>query len=493
MIYGSVCSGIEAATVAWHPLGWTPAWFAEIDPFARAVLAHRYPEVRNLGDFTSIRPHWLRRIGAVEIELLVGGTPCQAFSLAGHRLGLDDPRGNLTLEFLGLVKRLRPRWVVWENVPGVLSIDGGRTFGTVLGALAGFGYGLAYRILDAQFFGVPQRRRRVFVVGCAGNWQAASAVLLDRDCLRRDLAPRRKAGEIVTAITANSIGTCGGDPKQAQAGHILPAAVVGHSVSAKWAKRGSGPSGSEYHNLVGVLPPIPIQEPDARAGALDNRDGIGVGQPGDPMYTLQAKHPHAVAFSCKDYGADAAEDVAPTLRAMGHSGSHANAGGQIAVAFRGCGQDGFVPREVAPPIVATDGGNTTPMVFEARFARNGRGAPDIIAPPLKAQSGTSGRGDGAPLVASWVAVRRLTPRECERLQGFPDNWTLLPTYRQKIRADELVDVAAYLGIPLDVARRVGATADGPRYKAIGNSMAVPVMAWIGARIDHVDRVIRGAA
>src|SRR5690348_520212 len=136
MIYGSVCSGIEAYSVAWHGIGWRPAWFAEIDPFASAVLAHRYPEVKNLGNFTAIRGHWLRRIGAIAIDLLVGGTPCQPFSVAGHRLGLDDARGNLTLEFLRAVKRMRPRWLVWENVPGVLSIDGGRTFGTVLGTLA---------------------------------------------------------------------------------------------------------------------------------------------------------------------------------------------------------------------------------------------------------------------------------------------------------------------------------------------------------------------
>jgi DNA (cytosine-5)-methyltransferase 1 len=148
--YGSVCSGIEAASVAWEPLGWRPAWVAEIDPFARAVLAHHYPEVRNLGDFTAIRGHWLRRIGTTPVEHLVGGTPCQAFSVAGHRLGVDDPRGNLTLEFLRAVKRLRPRWVVWENVPGVLSIDSGRTFGTILRTLAQLGYGTAYRILDAQ-------------------------------------------------------------------------------------------------------------------------------------------------------------------------------------------------------------------------------------------------------------------------------------------------------------------------------------------------------
>ena len=508
MIYGSVCSGIEAATVAWEPLGWQPAWFAEIDPFASAVLAYRFPEVRNLGDFTAIRGHWLRRIGATRIDLLVGGTPCQSFSLAGERGGLDDPRGNLTLEYLRAARRLRPRWIVWENVPGVLSIDSGRTFGTVLGTLAELGYGIAYRLLDAQYFGVPQRRRRIFVVGHLGAWQAAAAVLLERDCLRRDLAPRRKKEEIVTAITANSLGTCGGDPKQAQAGHILPAAIVEQAVSAKWAKRSSGPAGNEYHNLVahtlrgegfdatedgsgkGVpILPVPILEPDARRGALDDRDGIGVGEPGAPMYTLGAKHPHAVAFSCKDYGADAMEDAAPTLRAMGHHRSHPNAGGQIAVAFRAW-QDDFAPCEIAPPVLASDGGAMgPPVVFESRFARNGRGAPDLVAPPLKAYSGSSGRGDGAPLVATWVAVRRLTPRECERLQGFPDDWTLIPTYRQKLKLEEIVEVAEYLNIPVEEARRLGATPDGPRYKAIGNSIAVPVMRWIGRRIEAVDQIL----
>ena len=468
MIYGSVCSGIEAASVAWHPLGWAPAWFAEIDPFASAVLTYRFPEVRNLGDFTQIPA-----ADAGAIDVLVGGTPCQSFSLAGHRLGLDDSRGNLTLEFLRLAARARPRWVVWENVPGVLSIDGGRTFGTVVGTLADLGYGIAYRILDAQFFGVPQRRRRVFLVGCAGGWHAAAAVLFERESLRRDLAPRRKKEEIVTAITANSLGTCGGDPKQAQAGHILPAAVVGHSVSAKWAKRGSGPSGNEYHNLVAHT---------LRGEGFDaTEDGSGKGIP------------LAVAFSCKDYGADASEDVAPTLRAMGHDASHPNAGGQLAVAFRGCGQDGFVPRNVAPPVLASDGGNTAPMIFEARFARNGRGAPDVVAPPLKAQSGTTGRGDAAPLLASWVAVRRLTPRECERLQGFPDDWTLVPGYSGKLKPYEIVEMAEYLGISIERATQYGATPDGPRYKAIGNSMAVPVMRWIGARIDYVDAAIRRAA
>ena len=192
MRYLSVCSGIEAATVAWHPLGWTPAAFAEIDAFPSAVLAHHYPAVPNAGDFTEITGD---EFGTV--DLLVGGTPCQDFSIAGLRAGMAGDRGNLTLEFLRLADRVRPRWVVWENVPGVLSIDGGRAFGAVLGGLEELGYGWAYRVLDAQYFGVPQRRRRVFVVGCAGDARRAAAVLFERASMSGHPTPRRAAGQDV--------------------------------------------------------------------------------------------------------------------------------------------------------------------------------------------------------------------------------------------------------------------------------------------------------
>ena len=169
LVYGSVCSGIEAATAAWHPLGWKPAWFCEIDAFPSAVLAHHHPEVPNHGDFTQLLdPAHPARHGA-PLDVLVGGTPCQSFSHAGGRAGLDDPRGQLMLRYLNLVGALRPRWVVWENVPGVLSSNGGRDFGALLGGLADLGYGVAYRVLDARYFGVPQRRRRVFIVGCLGD------------------------------------------------------------------------------------------------------------------------------------------------------------------------------------------------------------------------------------------------------------------------------------------------------------------------------------
>ena len=181
MIFGSVCSGIEAASVAWASLGWEAAWFSEIEPFPSAVLAYHYPKISNLGDMTKIYEH--ETFKQRSIDLLVGGTPCQSFSVAGLRKGLDDPRGNLALEFLRLADIKKPRWILWENVPGVLTSSGGRDFGSLLGALGQLGYGFAYRVLDARYFGVPQPRRRIFLVGYYGDWRKAASVLFDRKSL----------------------------------------------------------------------------------------------------------------------------------------------------------------------------------------------------------------------------------------------------------------------------------------------------------------------
>jgi len=190
MRYLSVCAGIEAASVAWHDLGWTPVAFSEIDAFPSAVLAHHYPNVPNWGDMTKFK-EWPNE----SIDVLVGGTPCQSFSVAGLRKGLADPRGNLMLTYLAIADKYRPDWLVWENVPGVLSSNGGRDFGALLGGLAELGYGFAYRILDAQYFGVAQRRRRVFVVANARSWQRAAAVLFERESLCGNPAPRRTSRE----------------------------------------------------------------------------------------------------------------------------------------------------------------------------------------------------------------------------------------------------------------------------------------------------------
>ena len=212
MKYLSVCSGIEAATVAWHSLGWQPVGFSEIEPFPSAVLAHHYPHVPNFGDMTNFQ-EWPLDAGA--IDLLVGGTPCQSFSVAGLRQGLRDPRGNLMLTYLAIAARLRPRWVVWENVPGVLSSNGGRDFGSFLGGLGQLGYGFAYQVLDAQWCRThghpragPQRRRRVFVVGCLGDATAAATVLLKQQSVLRNSKTRGTAREEIAADVEYNYDLC---------------------------------------------------------------------------------------------------------------------------------------------------------------------------------------------------------------------------------------------------------------------------------------------
>jgi len=439
VIYGSVCSGIEAASVAWHPLGWRPAFFSEIAPFPRAVLAHRFPHVPLHGDFTTIKGD---EYGS--IDLLVGGTPCQSFSVAGLRGGLADDRGNLALEFLRLARRTRARWLVWENVPGVLSSNGGRDFGAILGGMVELGYGVAYRILDAQFFGVAQRRRRVFVVGHLGDWRRAAAVLFERASLSGNPAPRRQAGkDPAPTLSARPSGGGGLGTDFDLDGGLIAGALTAKGPTAMGAPevdaghfiahslRGDGFDASEDGTGRGV-PLVPIgfnarQDPATSADRTGPLDADGGTQ--------------AISFSCKDYAADAG-DTAPTLRAMGHAGSHANAGGQVAVAHR-------------------------------------------------------------------AGVRRLSPRECERLQGFPDDWTLVP-YGPKAKPAIKEELARYFERTHQYMRKVGrdewvfdkerferdwprVAADGPRYKALGNSKAVPCVRWIGKRIDLVDKIAGGAA
>lgn len=369
LTYGSVCSGIEAATAAWHSLGWRPSFFSEIEAFPRAVLQHHYPEVPLHGDFTSIQA------GEYEpIDLLVGGTPCQSFSVAGLRGGLDDERGNLALEYLRLAGRLRPRWLVWENVPGVLSSNEGRDFGAILGGMVELGYGFAYRVLDAQFFGVAQRRRRVFVVGYAGDWRRAAAVLFERHSLQGHPPPRREAGE--GAARCLTRGSGGGQRYDAESETFVSHALRGEGFDASEDGTGRG------------TPLVPV------SFALRGREGGAMPEVGgDQVGSLRA----ASGGSSRDY-----------------------------VAFQGRGSNIDLGQEVT----GTLGLNS---------------------------DRASG---GAPCIAG-SAVRRLTPRECERLQGFPDDFTLIPW-------------------------RKGMAPDGPRYKALGNSMAVPVMAWIGRRIAMVD-------
>lgn len=613
MRYLSVCSGIEAATVAWHPLGWTPVGFSEIDPFPRALLQHRfgaqpvsfddhrYSPQSNLlplfGDFTQIQEH---HVGPV--DLLVGGTPCQSFSVAGKRLGLDDPRGNLAIEFLALAKRVRARWLAWENVPGVLSSWSGDTTGAPVdcngrwtgdtrstweadipetGDFHAFlelfrecGYRGCYRVLDAQFVrvagierAVPQRRRRVFVVGHLGEDSRAIPVLFDPESLRGNPAPRRQQGQgfardIIPSLTGSSVGarrtgeTRGQDPVIAERLAFGGNNTAG-PIDLATAVRAHGTQHGDFESEAFISEAITF--PQNLSGTQDVAEA-------DVSVSLQAKNPTAVAFSCKDSGQDAGI-VSPTLRSMGHDDSHPNGGGQAAVAFKAAfftrGKDG-APSDTAfalsadadmgdqdnlvlAPVTVHEMAGTLKACAGKAGMPNGAEEADRLIPmraepvafdetqlthpanhsspkpgdpchPLAAgarppaiaftvsqnSNGFAWEGDVAPTVQAhqpnpeantfsgvtdgW-AVRRLTPRECERLQGFPDDWTLLP-YGSKTAIED--DQLAYLRdtypqMTKEEAERLAA--DAPRYKAIGNSMAVNVMRWIGQRIQLVDELV----
>lgn len=246
MRYMTFCSGIEAPTVAWAAFGWHPVAFSEIESFPCAVLAHHYPDVPNLGDMTQVQD-WRKYHGTV--DLVVAGTPCQDFSIAGKRAGLSGERSGLALVFAQILSVVCPEWIVWENVPGVFSTNGGRDFGTFLRTLDDIGYSCAWRVLDAQYFGVPQRRRRVFLVGHLGDWRPAAAVLFEPHCLRGDSAPRQKAREDVTQTLTGSLGNGSPDDNRAQGGFYVPQ-IVGQAMSSKWSKGTSGPAGDEHHNLI---------------------------------------------------------------------------------------------------------------------------------------------------------------------------------------------------------------------------------------------------
>ena len=410
MKYLSLCSGIEAATVAWHPLGWEAVAYSEIEKFPSQVLAHHYPQTPNLGDMTKFKEWSIES----NVDLLVGGTPCQSFSVAGLRKGLDDPRGNLMLTYLAIADKYRPRWLVWENVPGVLSSNGGKDFGVFLGALGELGYGFAYRILDAQYFGVAQRRRRVFVVGYLGDWRLAAAVLFERHSLSGNPAPSREKRQSVAASVASGIAS-GSDPDLMS---TLCAKDNEKWGCNQWVNEGKA-----------VIQPIALAE--NTIGRKPENGGNGDGfTDGGPMYTLNATGVHGVAQpigfeSSRRDGVRLYEDVTNTLQAF-----------------------------------AGTGGGNSPMVAQP-IAFSGQ----MSQPQTDVDMTQTLQAKNPMAVLQAMAVRRLTPKECERLQGFPDNYT-------------------------DIQAKGKPTPDGPRYKALGNSMAVPVMAWIGQRIQEVEAICK---
>lgn len=417
MIYGSICSGIEAATVAWEPLGWKAAWFSEIEAFPSAVLAERWPEVVNLGDMTKIAA--AVRAGEVQApDVMVGGTPCQAFSIAGLRNGLADARGQLTLSYVELANAIDDKRIergeeeaifVWENVPGVLTSHD-NAFGCFLAGLAGESselepsggkwthsgcvYGpkraIAWIVKDAQYFGVAQRRKRVFVVASARKGFDPGQVLFESEGVRRDTPPSREPQSAVAALTARGVGTCGADDNQAQAGHLLAF--------------GGGNTGGNI-DVAACL--------TARGQRID--------------------------FEVETFAVSFAENSRGEIR-------YQNGDGSITGALS---TGGGKPGQGIPAI----------CIQHASIGRHdnagpqGKGWQEDVAFTMDSRA-------SADAVQFGTQVRRLMPVECERLQDFPDNHTLI-SWRGKEAAE---------------------CPDGPRYRAIGNSMAVPVMRWLGERI-----------
>jgi site-specific DNA-cytosine methylase len=588
MRYLSVCSGIEAATVAWAPLGWEPVAFAEIEKFPSAVLAHHYPSVPNWGDLTKFR-EW----PDATIDLLVGGTPCQSFSVAGLRAGLADPRGNLALTYLAVADRYRPRWVVWENVPGVLSSNGGGDFGAFLGGLGELGYGFAYRVLDAQYFGLAQRRARVFVVGHLGDWRRAAAVLFERESLSGHPAPRREAGERATGTLSSRTSAGGGLGTDFDVDGGLTFSLQGAGRTSQ------GSQGSGWNHDVSFTPNLT----DVHAVAHSLRaDGFDASYPAvcfdwqsggdsrglDPKGTAQlqrcqvpavmheALYNQGINHACpqethassllralrQEVGAEAftqwglgildsllpAEVLRSRLHGCGirltanfsrrwlvyHALSRPEAHSEgLMRAMReaereGCASQGWQPPEqLARQLGAYLSELSQPGAQATRFMRDLWQASEGIGLLREALSaiqevGRPARREGQPVRATadgdgaqptegvcgggmsgavsregllqpscptgeardtrqatddaqrestetvgrgTFQVRRLTVEECEFLQGFPRGYTAIP----------------YRGKP---------AADGPRYKALGNSMAVPCMRWIGERIALVEQILR---
>ena len=528
LTYISMFSGIEAASVAWEPLGFEPVAFAEVDPFPSAVLKKHYPHVPNLGDITKV--DWSKYHG--QIDIVVGGPPCQAFSVAGLRKALDDPRGMLILHYLRACDQIRPEWIVLENVPGLLSADGGRAFGSLLGALEELGYHAAWRVLDASFFGVAQRRRRVFVVAHARDWRRAAAVLFERQSLFGDFKSSKEARAHFATSAGEGARAPGAEERIREAigfsyGNSADSRSMGEAEGVTPTIRSAGggnsvpvicePEESGLYSISGNI----IGRKASNGG---NHTGVATGD--EPMYTLTAVDRHAVCEagkigpeeSCLNPWATQSDRVFPESSVFpslvgGGRGNRGYAGGCILEGeaeaqplVMGSGQanaevlEGLCPTQCArqhkdPPILI--GERTSTLAFDTTqvtCARN-RSNPQWDGPchtlsavgdvpsvciesyaegsfsqfregevgTLRASGGCLGGGSEtlvAELRKTPAGIRRLTPVECERLQGFPDNWTRI----------------AWNGKPEELCP------NGRRYKAVGNSMAVPVMAWLAQGI-----------
>jgi DNA (cytosine-5)-methyltransferase 1 len=375
---------------------------------------------------------------------LVGGTPCQSFSVAGLRKGLEDPRGNLMLTYLAMANHFKPKWLLWENVPGVLSSNKGHDFAALLQGLAELGYGFAYRVFDAQHFGVPQRRRRVFVVGCLGDWRSAAKVLFESESLCRDITPSRsERKEIANCLTKSPSSYSSYNPARSEGNAIICADVAPTITSsgAGWSRPGNAPTEHETYVTYGLA--------ENTIGRQPQNGGNGIGYSENVMYTLNATGVHGVACNVYGFNVNARPDemkfeteISGTLTCNQRSG--------VAIDT----YNGTIQGDVAATMTSSMAGSssTGPKVMVTHGISNN----PLIGHCLRSGASKADKPDSTTYVTD-MRVRRLTPMECERLQGFPDNYTNTPT-----------------------------SSDATRYKALGNSMAVPVMKWIGERIMEIE-------
>jgi DNA (cytosine-5)-methyltransferase 1 len=478
MRYGSLCSGIEAASAAWKPLGWECAYVSEIEPFPCAVLKHHYSGVPNLGDMTAITDE---QLNAHPINLLVAGTPCQGFSVAGLRGGMADPRSQLAQEFLGIAGRAHAEWLVWENVPGVLSswtdeatfapseesrsvlqadgldpadfieVDQTNDFDQFTSAIRERGYSLAWGILDAQYFGLAQRRQRVFIVASIGEWTGPAAVLFDRESLCGDSAPCRETGQRVAASLtrgADSSGAGGyAGRRREDDTNIIAANNFGERETATALS-------TKNERLDGDTETFVVHS--LRADGFDaSEDGTGRGTPIVPI-SFGWNKSSSQSLRVDEDTTDSLQSSPCSNPAVAFAQNQRNEVREMDVVGALAGEPGM-KQQTYVSYTVTGTNKTNRIAFENDLA----GAVRTNPPGAQENSSTT-------CVSNGMAVRRLTPRECERLQGFPDDFTAIPV-------------------------RGKPAADGPRYRALGNSMAVPVMRWIGERIAKVIEAKKGEA
>ncbi len=550
MKYVSVCSGIEAATNAWHRFGWTPVAFSEIEKFPAAVLAHRFPNIPNYGDLTQYKS-WPIEPGS--IDLLVGGTPCQSFSVAGLRKGLADPRGNLCLTFLGLADHLRPRWILWENVVGVLSSGGGRDFGAFLGALGQLGYGWSYRVLKAEHFGVPQRRRRVFVlahrdpVTGVGDWRIAAEALSIGEGLQRYLEKGKPSRKKSSSHASSSIGESGGDGSGnagVGAGCWWDGGQVSQTLDAVLAK---GQTMPEKNRFPAVLQPVCATGNithclTASAGKMSSEDGTGRGVPividraafnqgenaqyephigeSEVMDTVVARGPHAVgqvvpfrkskrAQSEKDDETWVPADASNTLNNFDLGDTRTTHAVVSCSKVSPTVSSGAPFSKTGNERVEVEALVTTfkPHIVQASELRiRGEISEQQTVPTLLASTKS---GDNDPLAVHAISFQ---PGNLRRKGGADPSMETFPTLT-KDSGDQSPHVAVEMvvrrlsvneclrlqGFPDNwtnipwKGKPEGEAPDGPQYKCAGNSMAVPCMSWIAEGIIRVEAKLKAKA